>query len=181
VPWFKPGSPPHQTARAMVGARPGDAVLVLGSRDAGLAAAVALVTGLNGRTLVVDRDPTARARIEIAARNAGALVDFEDAPVTALPVESGAFDVAVVDVGLAAMSDTDRRTTIAEAFRVLRPAGRVIVIQRAPRTGLFGAARDKTPALAAEVVQDLLREAGGRAVRQLADVDGAAYFETRRP
>ena len=165
----------------MVGARPGDAVIVFGSRNADLAAAVAVVTGLNGRTLVVDQDSSARARLETAARDAGALVDVTEAPVTAVPFESGTFDVAVVDVRLASQSDTDRRATIGEAFRILRPAGRVIVIEGATRSGFFGRGRDKTPALAGEAVQALLKEAGGRAVRQLADVDGVAYFETRRP
>jgi len=179
VPWFKRGSSPHQTGLAMIGARPGDAVLVLGSRNAGLAAAVGAVTGLNGRTTIVDPDPAAQARVDAAARTEGALVDVERAPVTSVPVADNTFDVTVVDVRLAAQSEADRRSTIAEAFRTVRPGGRVIVIEGAPRPGLFGA-RDTTPALGEAAVESLLKAAGGRAVRLLANVDGVAYFETRR-
>ncbi len=178
--WFKRESSPHQTALAMIGARPGDAVLVLGSRDPALAAAVGVVTGLNGRTLVVDRDSTAQSRLALAARDAGALLEFEDAPVTALPIEAGTFDVAVVDVRLSTKSDADQFATIAGAFRVVRTGGRVIVIEGSKRGGMF-AKRDKTPALAGEKVTALLQAAGGRAVRQLAEVEGVTYFETRRP
>ena len=43
----------HATALAMVGAKAGQSVVVLGA-DGPLAAAIGLVTGLNGRTVVVD-------------------------------------------------------------------------------------------------------------------------------
>ena len=180
VPWFRRRESPHQTPLAMIGVRSGNAVVILGGRDAPLAAAVAVVTGLNGRTLVVDPDPAVGPRLTTAAAQAGALVDFQHAPVTSVPLEAGTFDVAVVDVRLAAQGDTDQRATMAQAFRAVRPLGRIIVIEGAAPAGLFGR-RDPTPALSAGAVQDLLEQAGGRAVRKLAEVDGVSYFETRRP
>src|SRR5262245_41455899 len=52
----------HQTELAMVGARAGERVIVLGARDPGLAAALARVTGADGELIVVDDDADAPAR-----------------------------------------------------------------------------------------------------------------------
>src|SRR5687767_4696563 len=52
---FRKGASPHQTAIAMIGAKSGSRVLVVGAGDAAVAGEVALVAGLNGHVLVVDR------------------------------------------------------------------------------------------------------------------------------
>jgi hypothetical protein len=64
--WLRPGPPPFQTDLAMIGAKSGQHVLVLGAGEGGLAAALAGVTGLNGRTLAIDPDAGASAAIERA-------------------------------------------------------------------------------------------------------------------
>jgi len=86
------------TALAMVGAKPGQSVVVLGA-DGPLAAAIGLVTGLNGRTVVVDGAEGAAARVQAAADNAGALLEFVSAAPAATTLDAAAFDVAVIRAG----------------------------------------------------------------------------------
>ena len=82
------------------------------------------------------RRPRARRK---AGENAGVLVEVEVASPTRLPLDDGAFDVAVVDdtAGLfGTMRPEERVAAIRELVRVLRPGGRVLVIGAAPRGGL---------------------------------------------
>ncbi len=176
---FRKGLSPRQTALAMIGAKAGSQVLVLGADDPALAGEIALVTGLNGRTLVVDPDAAAEKRVEAAAGEAGALIEFTRAPRTMLPLDTDTFDVVVIP-GLATLSAEERVLTVAEGLRVTRPGGRIVIVAREKRPGLFGALSAKTPVLAPETAQELLSSAGARAVRRLAAQDGIAYYEGRK-
>jgi ubiquinone/menaquinone biosynthesis C-methylase UbiE len=180
--WLRQGASPYQTALAMIGAKPGQQVLVVGAADGKLAAAVALVTGLNGRTLVVDRSPEAQPRVESAGAAAGALVDFERAPLTMLPLDTGAFDLTIVQHELGAPK-AEPSLILAEAARVVRDGGRVIVIEAARRPGLLGLLqRPARPTVDGGTIRDLLVSLGLRAARVLAEADGAVYVEAvKRP
>ena len=175
--WFRQGLSPFQTALAMVGAKSGDQVVVVGAGDPELAAQLALVTGLNGQTTVIGREE-ARPRVEAAAGHAGALIEFATAPPSALPVPPGTVDVLVLTGGLGSLVPEERLRALAEAMRVLRPGGRTVVIE-----GI--AARPSSthePAgIDPEAVLALLTSAGGRAVRALATVSGHTYYEPRKP
>ena len=161
----------------MVGARPGNSVLFCGSGRPDLAGAVGVVTGLNGQTTVVDRRDGAAKRVAAGARAAGAIVDFEDAPLTMLPFDAGQWDVTVIVDSLPTLGD-NATAVLSEAARVVRPGGRVVVIDRVSRPGLFGLF--KTPvesAQPADATVSALSAAGLRGVRLLAEVDGVRYFE----
>jgi SAM-dependent methyltransferase len=178
--WFKPGTSPHQTAIAMIGAKAGDHVVFLGAADPGLAAALALVTGLNGQTLVVDAAPDARGRVEAAAAAAGSLVDFEAAQSGSGTPEGGAYDVAVIVDNLIALPDTAQAALVGEAARAIRPGGRIVLVDGGKPSGLaarFGRAPRRLDAARAIA---LLEHAGLRASRQLAAVDHRAYYEARK-
>jgi ubiquinone/menaquinone biosynthesis C-methylase UbiE len=175
--WFRKGLSPHQTALAMVGVKSADQVVVVGAADADLPAQLALITGLNGQTLVVDR-AEARARVEAAAARAGALVEFAEAPPTALPLAAESADVLVMAFGLGSLGADARHAAIGEAMRVLRPGGRAIVIEG------ITTARASTPperTIEADEVLARLNSAGGKAARLLATVNGRAYVEARKP
>lgn len=177
--WLREGPSPYKTALAMIGPKPGQQVLVLGAGDGGLAAAIALVTGLNGRTLVVDPAPEARKLLDIAVAKAGALVDFDGAPFAMLPLDANHFDIAVV---LHALADPADSAVVSEAARVVREGGRLLVIEDAPRPGPLGfLRRGKTPGVDGETVRDLLVRVGLRAARVLAESDGLLYVEAVKP
>jgi ubiquinone/menaquinone biosynthesis C-methylase UbiE len=181
--WFKEGLSPYQTTLAMIGAKRGQKILVIGAGSGPIAAEVALVAGLNGRVLVVDRNPATQAAVESAAAKAGALIEFERASSSMLAVVPEAFDIAVLHEELGALSLSDARLAVAEARRVLRPGGRAIVMEKTSRPGLFGLIRvgpAREPPLPPSVAIDLLKGEGFLAVRLLADAEGTAYVEGRR-
>jgi len=165
------------TGLAMVGARAGDRVLILGAGNVTLAAEIAGATGLNGRTLVVDVGTEARTRVERAAVKAGVLLEFEWAPVTMLPLNSGDFDIAVINHQLVQQEGRNRVACCEEALRVVKSRGRVIVIEGLRRPGLFGLLPSRQPGLPAEESRAALIAAGATAARQLAEVDGVIYLE----
>lgn len=164
----------------MIGAKSGDRVLVIGARDPDLIAAVAGMTGLNGTTLVVQGEEAAEAQVRAAAERAGTLVEF--GPAGTLFDAGGTFDVVLVLIGLASLEPMARTGMVRQAFSALRAGGRIVAIEGQRRTGFFGS-RPKTASvtpLPASDVTALLTSAGGRAVRQLAEAEGAVYFEARK-
>jgi len=175
---FKKGLSPHQTALAMIGAKAGSSVLVIGASDLDLAGEVAAVTGLNGRTLVVDPDPGVAAKAEDAGGKAGGLIEFQRAPLAMLPIDADTFDVVVLP-GLAAAAPGDRPPVVAEALRVTRPGGRVVIVAREKRAGVFGAL-GSSPTMDSADATALLNDAGARAVRHLGSQNGVGYYEGRK-
>jgi SAM-dependent methyltransferase len=173
--WFRKGLSRHQTAIAMVGPKPGDRIGIVSASDPDLAAEIALVTGLNGTTTVCDPDPDARARVETAAARAGALVEFEHIRDPSLPFADASQDVVVVMPTLAGAATLDVR----EPLRTLRDGGRIIIVDGVRSTGMFRS-RAAHPRRPKDDVLRALEQAGTRARRQLADVDGVSYYEARK-
>lgn len=100
--------------------RPGDAVLDVccGSGDLALAAREA-----GGRVTGVD---FARRMLERARRKTGD-VEWLEGDALALPFGDGAFDAVTIGFGLRNLSDAPRG--LAELRRVLRPEGRVAILE----------------------------------------------------
>jgi ubiquinone/menaquinone biosynthesis C-methylase UbiE len=179
--WFRSGPSPFQTALAMVGAKPGQLVLVIGAGSGQLAAEIALVTGLNGRTVVVSRERDAERTVEAAAARAGALVEFEAIASSTLAAAGDTVDIVVLQRQLGD-SDIDRAALASEAVRVLRPGGRVIVIEGAePGTKPGLGRRPPAPAVDAATIQSLLAETGLKATRVLGEAEGTLYIEGVKP
>ena len=174
---LRDGPSPHRTAVAMVGARGGDRVLVVGVEDAGFETQLAQVTGLTGEVRASDSAPGAAARVEAAVQRSGSLVEFDPAPATKLPFDRGTFDVVVINRQLGKSAEADRAQIAAEAVRVVKPGGRVVVIEAGPSTGLFARWSKPREALSAGQIQQLLSGAGCRATRLLAESSGVTYVE----
>lgn len=175
---FKKGLSPHQTALAMIGAKAGGAVLIVGASNLELAGEVAVVTGLNGRTLVVDPDPGVAAKAEAAGGRAGGLIEFQRAPLAMLPIDADTFDVVVLP-GLTGSAAGDRPPVVAEAFRVARPGGRLVIVAQEKRAGVFGAF-GSAPTIEPAEATALLTNTGARAVRHLGSQNGVGYYEGRK-
>lgn len=102
----------------------GESVLDLGSGAGFDSILAAGMVGPSGRVLGVDMTP---AMLEKARRNVGLLglanVEFREGYLEALPIDDGAIDV-VISNGVLNLCP-DKATALAEAFRVLKPGGRL--------------------------------------------------------
>src|SRR5512132_2036917 len=163
-------------AVSMAGIKLGDRLLVVGCSDPVLIAQLAVKTGLTGRAHATDADDhVVRRAAEIALRE-GALVETSVSPHGTLPLDAGAFDVAVVRDVLAHVPAERRPAVLAEIRRVLRPGGRCLVIESGRRGlgGFLGSSSgiDCVP---------LLQEAGFKAARTLAERAGLMFAEAVNP
>ena len=156
----------------MTGVKLGDRVLFAGTDDIRLVTELATRAGLSGRVVLLAPDlSSAQARAERVEQRGG-LVEPAGAPMTSLPHEGAAFDVAVTEEILLALHDADRSAAIAEVFRVLRPGGRLLWIERHARGALFA-----KPAPNTSQSEQTLTAAGFRGVRTLAAAGGRTYVE----
>jgi ubiquinone/menaquinone biosynthesis C-methylase UbiE len=184
---FAKGSNPHLLEVGMVGTKMGERFVQIGCAHGGRLGAVAAKVGLSGRAVALVPDDASAARAQKGAAQAGVLIEVEVAPMTALPVDAGAFDVAVVDDtgGLVAtIPPDDRARLVAELFRILRPAGRAMVIGAVPPAGLGALFRRPSgdPSFAASgALHELLAAGGFRPVRTLAERDGLIFVEALKP
>jgi hypothetical protein len=160
----------------MIGAKAGDRVAFVGPGQAGLAAELALTTGLNGETLVIG-PAGLRAQFEAAAAHAGSLVEFAPHESGPLPLSAGAFDVAVWAGELTVLPESERAERLRELVAGLRPGGRIVVIDGSTAPRRFGAS--KGPSLPADTAIALLSAAGALAARSLGSAEGLTYYEAR--
>ncbi|HTM24253.1 MAG TPA: methyltransferase domain-containing protein [Vicinamibacterales bacterium] len=164
----------------MAGVTLGTRVLVAGARDTTFAAALASKAGLTGRACVVDADAERATFAALAIERDGALAEVTSAPWDRLPYDDGSFDLAVVHDVLSAVPADVRSRAASELLRVVRPGGRVLIVETAPRAG-FGALLHRQPIDATYASAgggvNTLAKAGFAAVRELAERDGIRYIE----
>ena len=147
--------------------RPGDVVLDLGS-GAGVDCFLAADrVGDAGRVIGVDMTPEMVARARKLAREAGrARVEFRLGEIEHLPVADASVDVVLSNcvVNLSA----DKPSVYREAFRVLRPGGRLVIsdmvatrpIPREAQADLERWSSCSTGALTVREIEEILRGAG---------------------
>jgi demethylmenaquinone methyltransferase/2-methoxy-6-polyprenyl-1,4-benzoquinol methylase len=117
-------------------ARPGDSVLDCATGTGDLAIAFKKVVGA-GRVVGTDFVPE---MLELA-RKKSEDITFDVADVTALPFESASFDISSISFGIRNVNDPAR--AIAELARVVKPGGRVIILEFGqPESRTFGAFYD---------------------------------------
>jgi ubiquinone/menaquinone biosynthesis C-methylase UbiE len=115
---------------------PGESVLDVGCGTGSLAIAATRHVGRSGAVFGIDASPEMIARASKKARKAGVDVAFQQARVEALPFPDGHFDVVLSTVMLHHLSRQARQQAAREMRRVLKPGGRVLVVDfgRAERT-----------------------------------------------
>ena len=105
--------------------RPGETVLDMGAGRGLIALGAAERLGPNGRVIACDLDAACLAALRAAARRVGrgGQVCVLEADITALPLAAASVDVATTRSVLELVPD--RPAAASEAFRVLRPGGRI--------------------------------------------------------
>lgn len=128
----------RRVAVRLSGAQPGDAVLdcATGTGDLALAFARAVVPG--GRVLGTDFCAEMMTPAPQKAAAAGLPVTFEVADAMHLPYADNTFDVASISFGIRNVDDPVQ--ALRDMARVVRPGGRVVVVEFGQPSGIFGAA-----------------------------------------
>jgi demethylmenaquinone methyltransferase/2-methoxy-6-polyprenyl-1,4-benzoquinol methylase len=161
----------------MAGIKLGNRFLAVGVRDPRLIAILAARAGLTGTACAVDADEGAVSRAGAFIEREGALAAVTRAPWGLWPYDDGSFDVAVIRDLLPTLTVDSRSRCVSEVLRVLRPGGRAVVIEAAPRGG-FGALLSRQtvdPKYSGPL--RTLQDEGFAAVRALAERDGVVYVE----
>jgi demethylmenaquinone methyltransferase/2-methoxy-6-polyprenyl-1,4-benzoquinol methylase len=119
------------------GASAGQAVLDCATGTGDLALAFKRTVGDAGRVRGTDFCKEMLVPAPAKAAAAGLQVDFEVADAMSLPYPDGTYDVASISFGIRNVDDPTR--CLSEMARVVKPGGRVVVLEFGQPRGLFGA------------------------------------------
>jgi SAM-dependent methyltransferase len=170
-------------AVSMSGVRPGERVVQIGVSDAAIVRAIGEKVGLTGLSTIVVPNETEATRVRSAIGEGLAAADVRVEPLDRLPFDAAVYDVAIVhnaDSSLTSLDPAIRNDAMREWQRVLRPGGRVIVLDPGAPTGLralLGGGAKRASQTSGSGTVEALQLAGFIAVRVLGDRQGYRFVE----
>jgi ubiquinone/menaquinone biosynthesis C-methylase UbiE len=121
----------RETTVSLADVKPGDCVLEVGCGTGTLTLAAKRRTGPSGKVFGIDIIP---GMIELSQRKAAQAnedVTFQLGSIDDIPFSANQFDVVMCSFMIFHMSENTRRKGIAEIYRVLKPKGRLLVLDLA--------------------------------------------------
>lgn len=121
----------HQLQRTIVEQarfQPGEAVLDVGCGTGTLALKAYARVGTAGHVAGIDPGPRQIARARHKAGRAGCPIDFRVAAIEHLPFADRSFDVVLSTFMMHVLPDDLKRQGLAEIARVLKPGGRLLIV-----------------------------------------------------
>jgi ubiquinone/menaquinone biosynthesis C-methylase UbiE len=109
----------------------GDCVLEIGCGTGTLTLAAKRKTGASGKAFGIDIIPGMIEASQLKAAQAKEDITFQSGSIDDIPFPANQFDVVMCSFMIFHMSETTRRKGIAEIHRVLRPQGRLLVLDMA--------------------------------------------------
>ncbi len=132
--------------------QPGETVLEVGCGTGSLALVAKRRVGEAGRVAGIDPAPQMIARARSKATRRALSVDFQVGVIERLPYPDGSFDVVLSSLMMHHLPDDLKREGMAEIARVLKPGGRLLVLDAMSPSGPWRSSIQDQPAL--------MREAG---------------------
>jgi len=127
----------RRKAVRLSGAKDGNRILDCASGTGDLALTFKRKVGASGRVVGTDFCPEMLETAPAKAEKAGLQVEFQVADAMDLPFAADSFDVASISFGIRNVDDPVK--CLKEMARVVRPGGRVVVLEFGQPTGMFGA------------------------------------------
>ena len=118
--------------------QPGERILEVGCGTGTLTLAAKKVTGPQGQVVGIDIAPDMIATAQQKAKKAGLDVQFRVGRIEAIPFPDGQFDLALSSLMLHHIPGDDaKQKGLKELFRVLKPGGRILIVDFAPPQNPF--------------------------------------------
>lgn len=108
--------------------RPGESVLDVGCGTGSLTMAARWRVGAQARVCGIDPSAQMVARAQRKAARQGLLIDYQVGVIERLPFADHTFDVALSSLMMHHLPDDLKRQGLAEIARVLKPGGRLLVL-----------------------------------------------------
>ena len=156
----------RQTTVELAGVQPGDCVLEVGCGTGSLTLAAKRQAGLSGKVFGID---IITGMIEVSQRKAAEAheeITFQEGSIDNIPFSADQFEVVMCSFMIFHMSEATRRKGISEIHRVLKPGGRLLVLDLAMPTRPFQRA----------IAQRLLGFSAGDDLRDLLPLMEASGF-----
>ena len=128
----------RQMTIALARIQPGERVLEVGCGTGDVAIGACAPAGPHGSVSGIDAGPEMIAVARAKAARAGVAVDFRVEPIEALTYPDATFDIVLSSLMMHHLPDDLKRQGLAEIARVLKPGGRLLIVDVKRPSGRLG-------------------------------------------